>query len=463
MPHSASSASSPRRTRTKRRKGPRPGGRPAPGSVLHVFYEACASRDEPTPLVFHEGSTQVGAHGESDPVHGADTSQFAPSQPLEVRLLKKGLQVPDPEADLTAENSLEFPTPLHAYVYMRMRSKTFPAGLRTAVRTASLEELQSMVGKRTEWLRLLLQYGKTMKPATHEARRWTKAKWDEAWYKERLPAWYRQVNSGGVSEAQKCWRRILTAATQQHPAFARAVCATGERTLALRRCAVNNPALVQGAAPEDQTNDIITRQGDPGAYGAALMDVRTALRREQPELAAVADAYFPYANGPHEGGHPILTGTPPSSAAAAPQSDSDSAHADGTDAMDVDMDVDGAQEPPSNEKEGDEPGSASEASEPVPFETTRAGGKKLRQMEGMDVCASCDKEKPSLACLTCLQVAYCNRTCQVAHWPTHVDECAELAATRPEVLACNTETNEIVDGLPRTHASTTTTTTTVSI
>ena len=46
-----------------------------------------------------------------------------------------------------------------------------------------------------------------------------------------------------------------------------------------------------------------------------------------------------------------------------------------------------------------------------------------------EVCAACGKASDSLkTCISCKLVKYCNRECQISHWPKHKKLCKQLAA-----------------------------------
>ena len=49
-----------------------------------------------------------------------------------------------------------------------------------------------------------------------------------------------------------------------------------------------------------------------------------------------------------------------------------------------------------------------------------------------DICANCGKGEESSnglkACTACKLVKYCNRECQIAHWPQHKKQCKKRAA-----------------------------------
>ena len=62
-----------------------------------------------------------------------------------------------------------------------------------------------------------------------------------------------------------------------------------------------------------------------------------------------------------------------------------------------------------------------------------------------EVCAACGEASDSLkTCISCKQVKYCNRECQISHWPKHKKLCKQLAELRAgdnKSTDSNTKTN----------------------
>ena len=405
MPHSTPTT---RIARPRSRRGPRTGGRPNPTGSVGRFYARAQEAGAPIPLTFHETSTQVGSYGESNPTAGADTSGLAPTYP--VALTKRTLKAADPSA--SEEDTLSFPTMLHAYVYKRvLHKKHFPRGLRTALRAMPTEELERTIRSREAWNSTLLAYGSSL-PHDHPARTWKKTDWKRFWCQEWTPAWYRHPSGGGVSKAQKAWYQVAKAAAAQHPDFARLLCSTGTRTLGLRQSAAANPVRLMANASrasddstaDRQITDSVHSDGQPGAYGRALMQLRTELRTTDPDdLGALPDAFEPYEKAPH-GLRQSPPSSPPYNPPPTPPASSDEAEAQGDDDDDDDaMDI---------------------------VEADRPSRRRLRDERALAHCATCQAPAPPLACEGCFQRAYCSIECQRRHWEAatdaHAEECARL-------------------------------------
>ena len=62
-----------------------------------------------------------------------------------------------------------------------------------------------------------------------------------------------------------------------------------------------------------------------------------------------------------------------------------------------------------------------------------------------EVCAACGEASDSIkTCISCKQVKYCNRECQISHWPKHKKLCKQLAELRAgdnKSTDSNTKTN----------------------
>ena len=62
-----------------------------------------------------------------------------------------------------------------------------------------------------------------------------------------------------------------------------------------------------------------------------------------------------------------------------------------------------------------------------------------------EVCAACGSAGDSIkTCISCKQVKYCNRECQISHWPKHKKLCKQLAELRAgdnKSTDSNTKTN----------------------
>ena len=53
----------------------------------------------------------------------------------------------------------------------------------------------------------------------------------------------------------------------------------------------------------------------------------------------------------------------------------------------------------------------------------------MHRSNDMSVCAACGKSSDNLkACTACHLVKYCNRECQISHWPKHKKFCRKHAA-----------------------------------
>lgn len=408
--------------------------KPKPNSSVGRFYERERAAGAPTPIAFMAGSRQTGPNGESDPVEGADTSMFDPS---DAALLPLGVRLPDDDPA-----TAPCPTLAHAYVVLRVSHAGYPPAVAAAVRAMSLAELQAALRKR-EWAPLLYTHRASMPADSRHATRrgWSRAQWQRRWYEHHLPRWYRRPETDGdadrATRAYQAWKTVTAAAAAQNPAFARAVCATGTRTFGLRNAFFANPRK-RAAEEHGETDDVITAAGAPGVYGLALADLRAALRAADPVLAAQPDAYAPFAHAPH------AALVPDSGTASEPQPEPASV-------------PEPASRPRARRREPRSaetyaPSSAADSSEDdaaedvAPMEVDEAPvyrladeGDAARVVAGLlprhdSRCKRCETRDARIVCSACLQRAYCSYACQRAHWDAgHETECAGLLSQRPRV------------------------------
>lgn len=408
--------------------------KPKPHSAVGRFYERLRAAGAPTPLAFMPGSRQTGSHGECDPIDGADTSMF---DPTDATLLPAGVRLPDDGPD-----AVPCPTLAHAYVVMRVSCTGYPPGAAAALRGMSLAELQPALRKR-DWAPLLCKHRASLPADSRhvERRDWSRAQWERRWYEHHLPRWYRRPQTDRddhrATRAYQAWKTITAAAAAQNPAFARAICATGTRTFGLRNAFFANPRK-KGADEHGETDDVITETGEPGVYGLALADLRAEIRAADPALAALPDAYAPFAHAPHHTAAPESNQPSPPAERPAEPAPTETAPASPRRVR--------RRGPRSTETY--EPSSASSDDESECDDMEVVAERALYHLENeadaaqlvarlpghATKCTRCTEQDAQVVCSACLQRAYCSYACQQRHWHAgHQAECARLLPQRPRV------------------------------